>query len=122
MKKAAMIVQLNMRQHLRKLVGGVAVVLISGIAIGSLPVSDPGMQGNAPAELSEPAEASTAASRRNCAECGAIVSTREIEGHPLRSHEITVRMQDGSLFVITDPYPANWKKGERVKIIAGVYQ
>ena len=124
MKKAEMKMQANRPRHLRMLVGGVAAILVSGIAIGSLAISDPRIQGNAPGELSESATASPVASPRNradrCAECGVIESLREIEGIPLRSYEITIRMQDGSMLVITDPNPAKWRHGERVTIMAGV--
>ena len=78
-----------------------------------------------------------------CAECGTVVSVRElvapesakgaaagssglivarprgIDGKPMRSAEITIRLQDGSTRVITDAHPAKWRQGHRVKVIAG---
>ena len=77
-----------------------------------------------------------------CAECGVIVSMREIdareEGAGLgatfgavagnqdgirakstRSYEITVRLADGSIRVINDANPASWRPGERLIVIDG---
>ena len=116
--------QANSPRYLRKLAGGVAVILFSGIAIGSLAIPDPGKQGVAPEKFSESAMESPVASPPNlsnrCEECGVIASMREIEGDPVRSHEITIRMQNGSILRITDANPANWKQGERVKVLAGL--
>jgi len=81
--------------------------------------------------------------RQRCAECGAVVSMREIEGRvedadgssgsgptagnggesgtkASRKYEITVRMADGSNQVIEDPSPANWRIGEGLLVIGGV--
>jgi len=81
--------------------------------------------------------------RARCPECGMIVSMREIEvrdddtGRPrtaggavagsrietrvdsTRSHEITVRLADGSIRVFNDANPARWRSGERVIVIDG---
>jgi len=81
--------------------------------------------------------------RARCPECGMIVSMREIEvrdddtGRPrtaggavagsrietrvdsTRSHEITVRLADGSIRVFNDANPARWRSGERVILIDG---
>lgn len=77
-----------------------------------------------------------------CAECGLIVSMREITGNdggfhrtaasvitvgnqvqaPVkvpRRYEITIRMADGSSRVIGHDNPASWRPGERVIVIAG---
>ena len=77
-----------------------------------------------------------------CAECGLIVSMREITGNdrgfhrtaagvitvghqveaPVkapRRYEITIRMADGSSRVIDHDNPASWRPGERVIVIAG---
>lgn len=79
---------------------------------------------------------------KKCAECGVIVSMRAIEGHDddsgpgaaggttaggrddvrvrsIKSHEITVRLADGSNRVIRDANPARWRPGERMIIIDG---
>lgn len=132
--------------HLPRMVGGIAAILVSGIAIGSLAISGQNSNGAfAPGESPEAAAAPAIAAPRHqtyrCAECGVIESTREIEASgektgvnasgpiaaggqiewkPARMYEITIRLQDGSMRVITDAYPARWRRGERVKIIAGV--
>jgi len=138
--------QANKPLHLPLLIGGIAAILVSGIAIGSLAISGQGFNGiNAPAELpagaAAPAIAAPGVRAYRCAECGVIESTREIEasdektgvnasgpiaaggateGKPVRNYEIIIRLQDGSMRVITDANPASWRHGERVTIIAGV--
>ncbi|MGP1678593.1 MAG: hypothetical protein ACTS6J_15735 [Burkholderiales bacterium] len=134
--------------HLPLLVGGIAATLVSGIVIVSLAFSGQESKGViAPAEASEtaalPAIEAPAARPYRCDECGVIESTREIkapdektavkssgssaagkrgefEAKPLRNYEITIRLRDGSMRVITDPKPAQWRHGEPVTIIAGV--
>jgi len=73
-----------------------------------------------------------------CAECGVIVSKREIDNasgeasprssaEPPRNsslsssprYEFTVRMADGSKRVFDAVQPANWRVGERVTLIGG---
>jgi hypothetical protein len=135
----------NKPLHLTLLAGGIAAILIGGIAIGSLALSAPGF--NANVEPSDPPEAAAApaiaaldARAYRCAECGVILSTRAIEApdektgvntsrriaagggierKAFRNYEITIRLRDGSLRVITDANPARWRHGERVKVIAG---
>jgi hypothetical protein len=147
LKKAEMNTQANKPLHLPLLVGGIAAILVSGIAIGSLAISAQGFNGIvAPAEPTEgaaaPAIAAPDARAYRCAECGMIESTREIdapdektgvsasgriaagnrgaiEAKPVRNYEITIRLRDGSMRVITDANPARWRHGERVTIIAG---
>lgn len=134
--------------HLQLLVGGIAAILVSSIAIGSLVISPLGSSAAfAPAEPPEaaaaPARAASGASARRCAECGVIESTRKIEapdektgvnapdriasasageteGKPFGNYAITIRLQDGSTRVITDAHPARWRPGERVKLIGGM--
>jgi hypothetical protein len=134
--------------HLPPLVLGMGAVLVSGIAIASLALSGPGFSSDlAPAAVSEAAAvpASTARAGRayRCAECGVIVSVREINafGEPAeidapnriaagagggigatspRNFEITIRMQDGTVRVIQDAKPAQWRRGEPLTVIAGV--
>jgi outer membrane lipoprotein SlyB len=141
-----MTAQANKPLHLPKLVGGIAAILVSGIAIASLTISAQGHNGVFTA--AEPPEATTALATATpsaraywCPECGVIVSTREIEardektgvgapgrigaggeieGTRARNYEITIRLKDGSMSVITDPNPARWRQGERVTLIAGV--
>ena len=136
--------QANKPLHLPLLSGSMAALLLSGIAIASLAISAQGFDGVfVPAKPPEAVAASAGAApgANRCAECGVIESTREIEGpdamirvhtsgqtivggeiagRPARNWEITIRLQDGSMRVITDASPAMWKSGERVKIIAGV--
>lgn len=137
----------NKFPHLPALVGGIAAILVSGIAIASLALSAQGLSDVvAPAEAPEaaevPASAAPAARALRCAECGVIESMREIkaadeetavkssgriaagsrggiEAKPLRHYEITIRLQDGSVRVIRDAKPATWRRGEPVTIIAG---
>ena len=131
--------------HLPLLVGGIAAILVSGIAIGSLTISAQDLNAirapaKPPAAEAAPAIAAPGARAYRCAECGVIESTREIEApdektgvnasgriaagggigrKPVRSHEITIRLRDGSVRVITDAKPARWRRGEQVSIIAG---
>jgi outer membrane lipoprotein SlyB len=137
--------QANKLMHLPLLLGGIAAILVSGIAIGSLALSAQGYSGlvaadEPPDAAAAPAIAALDARAYRCAECGVIVSTRaieapaettgvnasfrivaggEIERKPVRNYEITIRLRDGSMRVITDANPAKWRHGERVKIIAG---
>jgi len=121
------------------------LILLSGMATGSLTTPVKSYAG-APAPIEPSVQAAAPGARTyRCAECGVIASTREIEaaedragvyasgrmlsghrgeleGKPVRSYEITVRLQDGSMRVITDANSANWRQGERVIIIAGVGQ
>ena len=143
-----MTAQANKPLHLPLLVGGIAAILVSSLAIGALAISGPGS--NAVYAAAEPAEAvalpaiaAPGARADRCAGCGVIESTREIEtpdewsgvsaggrtaagnrgaveAKRQRNSEITIRLQDGSLRVITDTNPARWRHGERVTIIAGV--
>jgi hypothetical protein len=147
LKKGKMKTQANTPPYLPLLVGGIAAILVSGIAVVSFAISAQGFNGVvAPAEAAEavavPALAAPATRSYRCAECGVIESTREIkdpddkaaivapsripagkrgemEAKPLRNHEITIRLQDGSMRVITDAKPAKWRHGEAVTIIAG---
>jgi hypothetical protein len=139
--------QANKLLHLPLLVGGIAAILVSGIAIGSLAISAQGFNGTlasaAPPEVAAaPAISASGARAYRCAECGVVESTREIEApdektggntsgrnaagsrgaieaKPVRNYEITIRLRDGSRRVITDAHPARWRHGERVQVIAG---
>jgi len=81
----------------------------------------------------------TPGAKARCAECGVIVSKREIDNssaeaspklslnssrksspNSSRRYEIIVRMGDGSSRVIDDVRPANWRVGERLTFIDGV--
>ena len=145
-ENATMNTQANRPLHLPLWVGGIAAILVSGIAIASLAISAQGLDGfsestEPPEQAAAPAIATPRARIYRCAECGVIESTRtieasdettgvnapaaaanrgEIEGKPVRNYAITIRLQDGSMRVITDANPARWRHGERVNIIAGV--
>jgi hypothetical protein len=152
---------LTKSRYLPRLVVGMAVILSStaGIAaiIGWLPTSTGGASAlaaldNLPVAAAK-AVAVTAKSapgrvegeaRANgrCAECGVVVSTREIdargEGAGLaasggavagnhdelrvtsaRRYEITIRMADRSSRVLNQSSPASWRPGEHVIVIGG---
>jgi hypothetical protein len=139
--------QVNKFLHLPLLLGGIAAILVSGIALGSLAIT--AHDSNAirapakpPAAASAPGIAESGAGAHRCAQCGVIESAREIEASdaktgvgasgriavctgagtgrkPIRSREITIRLRDGSMRVIMDANPAPWRHGERVTIIAG---
>jgi hypothetical protein len=153
--------QTGKSRSLPLLVVGIAVVLFStaGIAaiMGWLPASTDRSGGvlaldNLPMASAQPVAVTaqtmpeqvegTVRTRARCAECGVIVSVREIEGREevsdpeasetvtagtpddvgvksTRSHEITVRLADGSNRVIHDTNPAGWRSGERVIFIDG---
>lgn len=139
--------QTNKFLHLALLVGGVAAILVSGIAIRSLAISAQGFNGMAaptepPATVAAAAIAAPGVRAYRCEECGVIESTRKIEApdektgvnawgriaagnrgeterKPARNYEITIRLRDGSMRVIRDAKPAKWRHGERVTIIAG---
>jgi hypothetical protein len=53
---------------------------------------------------------------RRCAQCGRIVSKRELTP---RVYEYTLRMPDGSTSVFLETLPATWRVGERVGVIEG---
>lgn len=138
----------NKFPHLSLLVGGIAAILVSGIAIASLAISGQGFQGVAvPAgaldAVAAPVIAAADTRARRCAECGVIESMREIKAPqettgidafggiaagsrgvsgatPLRVYEITIRLRDGTMRVIQDAKPAAWRHREPVTIIAGV--
>ncbi len=143
------------------LITGIAVILFStaGIArmMGWGPNSTDGSGGilaldNFPAASARPVAVTvqTAAGqvegearvKGKCAECGVIVSMREIDARDkgagldasggavagnqdelpvasIRRYEITVRLADGSSRVINDANPASWRPGERLIVIDG---
>ena len=128
--------------------GGIAAILVSAIALGSLAISAQGSDGSVAAPAASPAAAalpppeSSAVRAYRCAECGVIEATRVVEtaqqtagvnasgrlaaarrsataAAPAVIYEITIRLQDGSMRVVTDARPARWRHGEPVTIIAG---
>lgn len=153
--------QANRSPYLPLLIVGIAVILSStaGIAaiMGWLPASTDGSgdflvpddlpmaSAKVVAVTAQTAPAQVEAEARakgRCAECGVIVSTREIdardEGAGLgaagaavagnqdgirakstRHYEITIRLADRSSRVINQSSPASWRPGERVIVIDG---
>ncbi len=139
-------IKANKRLRLPLIAGGIATILVSSIALGSLAISAKGLEGvAAPAGSPEVAaarpRATSAVRAYRCAECGVIASTRIIAapdehagGYASgpaaarrsgttalagRNYEITIRLQNGSMRVITDANSARWRRGEPVTIIAG---
>jgi hypothetical protein len=125
--------QFNKFLHMPLVTGGIAAILVSGLAIASFSISGQG-PAEAPDTASLSAVTAPAASAYRCSECGVIESTREVGvsdptsggdararagATPFRNYEITIRRQDGTMSVIRDPKPAKWRHGEPVTIIAG---
>lgn len=133
--------------YLPLVIAGIVIVLFSSAAIARMLGWDPNSAGDSGDTfvLDQAAAATTNAprARLRCPECGEIVSMREIERHDensdpgaadevtganrdekqvssIRSHEIIVRMADGSNRVIEQANPASWRPGELVIIIGGV--
>lgn len=137
------------REVLPLLITGIAIILfsIAGFARmmgwGANWTADsgdvPALDWTAPAPVPI---AGKARAKARCAECGEVVSMREIERHDedyspaaaggatastgdrirvkaARSYEITVRMADGSSRVIDDANPARWRTGQRLIVIDG---
>jgi len=145
LKEADMNIQTIKPLQLPLLGGGLAAILGGGILVAFLAISGQGFSAaSVAAEAPEaPAVAAPVARAYRCAECGVIESTRkidapgektaakapgrmaagsrdELEAQPPQSYEIVIRLQDGSMRVITDAKPASWRRGEPVTIIAGV--
>ena len=100
---------------------GFAALLAAAVAWAALPAQAP--------ESFEPAAAPSAAevdddrpaTKARCDECGEIASVRHVAsaGNLPSTYEITVRMRDGSVRVTSDPTPADWRTGDRIKYIDG---
>ena len=137
----------NISKYRPLLVRCIAALLVSAVAIASLAISSPGFQrifassgpgdeAAAPANMAPEVRAHS----YRCPECGVIESTHEIialdekngldasdriaagnrsefENKPVRKYETTIRLQDGSIHVITDTDLARWRLGERVMLI-----
>lgn len=150
-----------MKTHARRspylplLIVGIAVILFSTAAIAAIMAWLPTATGGsgdilAPdglAAASEPVAltartasrqaAGEARARGRCAECGVIVSAREIDvrdevagrdasgdrdgiqAKSARRYEITIRLADRSRRVVNLASPASWRPGERVVVIDG---
>ena len=106
------------------LIAALAAGLLGAVALvgmASLVVRPP-----APGVSAAPRPAAPAAARakKKCPECGFVQSVRRIKAHgdTPETYEITVRLRDGSTHVHTDATPANWRRGERIVVIAGERQ
>ena len=144
-----MITQANKFLHLPLLAGGVAAIVVSGIAIAALAIAQPSLEGNAASAdgvqmATVPAGTAGGSRSKGCAECGVVESKRKMEmsdewagayaatvrtaagrqggmtPKPPQNYEFTIRLRDGSMRVITDANPAQWRLGERVTVIAGL--
>jgi hypothetical protein len=140
--------QADKSSYLPLLITGIAVVLFSTAGIARMMGWGPNSTDDsgeilAPDQAASVPPTSEARAKARCAECGVIVSMREIERHDegsgpgaagvvtagnqdekrvksTRSYEIIVRMADGSRRVINDANPASWRTGERLMVIGGV--
>lgn len=143
--------------YLPLLITGIVVILFSSAGIARMMGWGPNLTDDSgrilaldilPVALAQPVAvtaqqtAGNARAKGRCAECGVIVSVREVEtrdegagpdatfGAPasdqdelpatsIRHYEITVRLADGSSRVINDANPASWRPGERLVVIDG---
>lgn len=133
--------------YLPLLITSIAVLLFSTAGLARMMGWGPNStddSGGIPA-LDQAALVSTTSEARakpRCPECGVIVSIRKIERRDedsgagaaggvtagnrnearvksAKSHEIVVRMADGSSRVIAEANPARWRRGERLIVIDG---
>lgn len=131
--------------YLPLLIAGLAVILFSSAGIARIVGWNPNSSDGAGDVLVlDGVPAGVPAVKVRCAECGVIVSMREIElrnestgfgatggavaGNQdetrvksTKSHELTIRLADGSSRVINEASPATWRLGERVIVIDGAY-
>lgn len=123
------------------LIAGIAVILFSSAGIAHIAGWHPGSSDGA---AGVPVIDALPAVKARCDECGVIVSVRDIElrnestgsgatGETVagnnneaqvqstKSHELTIRLADGSSRVINEASPAHWRLGERVIVIDGAH-
>ena len=80
---------------------------------------------SAKGEMAAAGVASDTPTRTTCAGCGVVELVREIEtrgeqaAESIRSYELTIRFQDGSIRVFNEATPRTWRSGARVMVIAG---
>lgn len=124
----------------------VLVILFSSAGIAHIAGWNPALDGGDTSSDAGDAQVPGAlpAVKVRCAECGVIVSMREIESSndstgfditgkaaaggldstqakSTKSHELTIRLADGSIRVISEANSAKWRIGERVVVIGGAY-
>jgi hypothetical protein len=117
------------------LAAGIAAILFSTLAIAHVPITrwfqstfgaDAAVAQESAAEASAalqddlPVPAAAPATAR-CEDCGIIQSVRTVAaaGKSPAIYEVTVRMGNGTTHVLSDEHPANWHRGERIKLIGG---
>jgi len=103
------------------LITGIAVIVFSSAGFARMMGWDPGA-GYSGASLALDVPAGEARPGPRCAECGTVVSVREIVRHDEASsgnYEFMVRMADGSSRAIDSSGPVRWRMGERLLIIDG---
>ncbi len=116
--------------HLPALISGVAVILLSMVALAKIPPAWHSASAFSTGEISaqQGDESSTRHSshrkarlKPKCNECGVVESMRRVneEGDSPAIYEIKVRMRDGSMHVSRDANPANWRRGEHVILVGG---
>ena len=122
---------------LKLLIGVAATISLagSGIAVMAWAPSSPRLAGEVAPSLPEPTD-DNGRGRFNCVECGVVDSTRalaqageagdvsqgsarELAGKPTGSHEVTVRMANGSRRVFIAAPAVSWRAGERLILIDG---
>jgi hypothetical protein len=132
--------------YLPALITGIAVILFSSAGIARMmgwgPNSTDASSDVLALESSAPAPLADALPKLKCAECGVVVSTREIEtresrrgaasdgvpGGSQRStirksamrYEIVVRMAGGAHRVIEEANAATWRPDEQLMVIGGL--
>jgi len=127
--------------------GGIAAVLLSLGALAALIAGMPSVAAVSSAPTFAPAlstDEPTSRVRNRCDQCAVVTAVREIgplehgihsgpgrrtttdvgnmmTGEGVRRHEVTVRMRDGSIRLIVQAGPANWRVNERLILIGGAY-
>jgi len=130
--------------YLTLLIAGMAIILFSTAGVAHMMGWGANVTEDADGIL-DPQQAIAAKStevytRRKCPECGVIVSMQKMQSHDeaLRTtgdaragnpeatpgkmsgrYAITIRMSDGSIRVIDDTNPPQWRTGERLIVIGG---
>ena len=135
LKRAKMNLQTPKPTQAPLLIAAVAAILFSTMAMAIAPItgwfhsSFEGVDGivaqeklpQTPAVSLSPSSAGEARVKARCDECGVIDSMRRVAaaGFSPGFYEITVRLGDGSIHVLSDASPANWRPGERIILIGG---
>jgi hypothetical protein len=117
--------------QLRALITGVAVILLSTLALTKLPLArhpDSAFANTGDISTQQTDDTSTRHSpsrkaklKPKCNECGVVESMQRVSsdaGSPA-IYEIKVRMRDGSMHISHDANPANWRRGQHVILVGG---